>query len=57
MAGRWRNIDKRRGRERLVLVAVHVRVLNLVGRNGHHQAAVLHALEADQQIRKLGNLG
>jgi hypothetical protein len=41
----------------LVAVFVFVRVFNRVRRNGHDQAPMLHAFEADQQVRKLRNLG
>jgi hypothetical protein len=39
-----------------VFELVLVRVFNRVRRNGHYEAPVLHAFEADEQIRKLGNL-
>ena len=37
----------------LMFVSVPVCVLQRVRRNGHHQAAVLHALQADQPVGKL----
>jgi hypothetical protein len=40
-----------------MFMAVFMRVFDGVRGNGHHQAAMLHALEADEAIGKLGNLG
>ena len=40
-----------------VLVFVLVRVFDCVLRDAHHQPSVLHAFQANQQIRELGNLG
>jgi len=36
---------------------VLVGMLNRMFRNAHHQPSVLHAFQANQQIRELGNLG
>ena len=41
----------------VLFMAVIVRVLEVVRGNGHHQAAVLHAFQANEAIGKLGHLG
>ncbi len=40
-----------------VIMAVFVRVLYGMCGNGHHQATVLHALQSNEQVGKMGHSG